>query len=245
MIELQHIQQAFRGISVLRDVSLTIAAGEHLLLTGPSGSGKSALLRIIAGLDAPVAGEVTLDGRTAVRGPVISIPPQRRGIAMVFQDLGLWPNLSALDNVLLGLAGETGSRAEKRRRAFAALDSCSLQDLPRRKPGLLSGGEQQRLALARAFVTRPRILLLDEPFASLDMIVRGEIFHLIRRKCRDEGITTLTVSHHPSDAFGLEVDRVAVLEEGRIAEQVTLETLRNGGATSPTLQSWRILGVSE
>lgn len=238
MIELRDIHRSFRKRVVLQGLDLAIKAGEHWLLTGPSGGGKSCLLRIIAGLDRPDAGELILDGNPATTRRKILVPPPRRRLSMVFQDLGLWPNLSALNNVLLALAGEEGRRSAKRAAALAALEACGLTPHLKRKPATLSGGEQQRLALARALAGRPRILLLDEPFASLDLILKREIFTLIRDKCRAEGITVLTVSHQPGDAFGLEVDRVAVLESGRISESLSPGEMAAGQVRSATLSVW-------
>lgn len=223
---------------VLRDVDLRVADGEHLFLTGPSGSGKSTLLRMIAGLDLPSSGVVTIAGKPATENGRILLRPRERDLALVFQDLGLWPGLSALGNVLLGLAGERGSRREKRRTALSVLDEFAMKGLESRKPSCLSAGQQQRVALARAFVAKPNVLLLDEPFAALDVILREEVFELVRRIREEIGCTVVTVSHQPSDAFGLAVDRVAILEDGKVVEEVSPEDLRAGRGTSATLQAW-------
>src|SRR5262249_4544290 len=156
--------------------------------------GKSTALRLLAGLELPSAGQVLLDGQ-AVSGPgKILVPPHRRGVALVFQDLALWPNLSVLDNVLLGLAGAGLSRPEARARAAAALPRCGIAPLATRRPGQTSGGQQQRVALARALAPRPKFLLLDEPFAGLDLVTRARLLREVAALAGERRLTVLLVT---------------------------------------------------
>ena len=171
--ELRSVSKRYDGMDALSDVSLTLRAGDHTALLGPSGSGKSTALRLLAGLESPDAGEVWLNGSVVSERGRIIVPPHRRGIALVFQDQALWPNLSVRDNVLLGLTGLRLSRHEARTRADEALLLCGIESLVGRKPGQISGGQQQRVALARAIAVRPDFLVLDEPFARRNPIERG------------------------------------------------------------------------
>ena len=152
--ELKAVSRSYGTRPALTRVSLILERGRDTACVGPSGGGKSTLLRLLAGLDEPSEGSVLVDGRTASEPGRIRIPPHRRGLGMVFQDLALWPNLSVLDNVRLGLSGASLSRQQARLRAREALDLCGIADLARRRPGEISGGEQQRVALARAIAVR-------------------------------------------------------------------------------------------
>src|SRR2546422_7723893 len=160
--ELRSVSKVYDGRTVLSEVSFTATAGEHTVILGPSGCGKSTLLRLLAGLDAPSAGQVLLDGNIVSEPDRILRPPHLRGVAMVFQDLALWPNLSVMDNVLLGLSGSRLAKREMQERAREALALCAVESLAQRKPGNISGGEQQRVALARALAVQPAYVLLDE-----------------------------------------------------------------------------------
>jgi ABC-type Fe3+/spermidine/putrescine transport system ATPase subunit len=162
-----------------------IISGGGLAIIAPSGCGKSTALRLLAGLEAPSSGEILLDGRVISKPCHIVVPPRQRGITMVFQDLALWPNLTVLDNVLLGLASERLTRIEARRRADEALSVCKI-DLATRKPGNISGGQQQRVALARALAGKPRFLFLDEPFSGLDGDQDGITRRLAASALRDK-----------------------------------------------------------
>ena len=203
---------AYDGPPVLHDVSLDVAAGEMIALLGPSGCGKTTLLRTIAGLERQMAGTIRLGERTL--GDSYSfIPPEKRRIGMVFQDGALFPHLDVGQNVAYGLP-----RSERRSgRVAETLDLVGLGGLEDRRPGSLSGGQQQRVALARALAPHPGVLLLDEPFSSLDtslrVQVRSEIHHLLL----ELGVTTVFVTHDQEEAFVLG-DRVAVLNEGQIAQ---------------------------
>jgi len=211
-LSIHDLSVAYDGPPVLHDVSLEVAAGEMVALLGPSGCGKTTLLRTIAGLEHQVAGTVRLGERTLGDGHSF-VPPEKRRIGMVFQDGALFPHLDVGQNVAYGLP-----RSERRSsRVTETLELVGLRGLEDRRPGSLSGGQQQRVALARALAPRPGVLLLDEPFSSLDtslrVQVRSEIHHLLL----ELGVTTVFVTHDQEEAFVLG-DRVAVLNEGRIAQ---------------------------
>jgi ABC-type Fe3+/spermidine/putrescine transport system ATPase subunit len=221
-VEFRAVSRDYDGQTALAQVSFAVAAGEHTALLGPSGSGKSTALRLLAGLETPSDGQVLLDGQVVSRPGQILLPPHQRGVALVFQDLALWPNLSVLDNVLLGLAGARLSRLEARQRAQEALALCHIDDLARRQPGQLSGGQQQRVALARAVAVQPRFLLLDEPFAGLDLVLKMHLLREIRTLAECRALTVVLVTHDPLEAATL-CRQAVVLEAGRVIEVGGLE----------------------
>ncbi|MBA3563859.1 MAG: ABC transporter ATP-binding protein [Gammaproteobacteria bacterium] len=224
IVQLKNIAKEFHAVEIFRDISLDIQSGERFALLGPSGCGKSTLLRLIAGLDAPTNGELWIDGQAASLAGRILLPAHQRGLAMVFQDLALWPNLTVHQNVELGLAGTSLARVQRRERAESALSACRIAELGGRKPGELSGGQQQRVALARALTAEPKLLLLDEPFSSLDIANKSHLYAVIRRLCTDFHLTLIVVSHDPLEAAAL-CSHAAVLERGRIAEIGGLQAL--------------------
>ena len=223
-IQFCSVSKVYDGSAVLSDVSFTVTAGEQTAILGPSGCGKSTVLRLLAGLEAPSAGEIFLDGKVISEPNRILTPPHLRGIGMVFQDLALWPNLSVLGNVLLGLAGTMLSSQEARIRAEKALVLCGIQQLADRKPGTLSGGQQQRAALARAIAAQPAFLLLDEPFSGLDLITKTRLLREIADLATQQNLTVLLVSHDPMEATTL-CRSAILLDNGRVQEIGTLENL--------------------
>jgi ABC-type Fe3+/spermidine/putrescine transport system ATPase subunit len=224
LVQVRSVSKQFDRAFVFQDVSFDVIAGGHLALIGESGSGKSTLLRLLAGLDTLTAGEIRIEDRIVSSAERILVPPHKRKIAMVFQDLALWPNLTALDNVVLGMAQANLSRQERRAEALAALRSSRLDDLAQRKPHALSAGQQQRVALARALAVRPKLLLLDEPFAGLDVIVKAQLFEEIKSLCNNFRVTLLVVTHDPLEAAAL-CSEAAVIENGRLQERGPLKTL--------------------
>jgi len=209
-VELRSLAKRRGERDVLRDLSLEVAPGEWLALLGPTGSGKSTLLRLIAGLEAPDAGEALLDGR-----PAASIRPRERGVGMVFQRLALWPYLTVEEHVRECARGDAAS----------LMDRFDLVGLAKRRPHELSGGEQQRLALARALAGRPRLLLLDEPFTGLDPILRRSLSDLVESLHRELDLTTVYVSHFLETPV-LRAGRTALLRDGRIVQSGSLAELR-------------------
>lgn len=209
-------------VEVLHGIDLTAAAGEFLSILGPSGAGKSTLLRLVAGLEAPDTGRIVLAGTTvADAARRLNLPPDRRGLGMVFQSGGVWPHMSVRDNVsfpLVARARALGLRhAEIAAKTDEALRLVSMAALAGRRAGELSGGEKQRVALARAVVAAPRIVLLDEPLASLDANLREQMRGLLRDLQDQLGLTFVQVSHDQVDALSMS-HRVAVMAAGRIVQ---------------------------
>lgn len=209
------------GRLVLDGVDLDIAEGQALAMAGCSGSGKSTLLRIVAGLEVPERGDVTINGQAATREGRLLVPPHRRGTAMLFQDLALWPNLSSYENVRLGLSGSRLTREDRRRRAQEALTLCGIADLASRLPGSLSGGQQQRVALARALAVQPRLLLLDEPFGGLDLLTKRAVIGEVCRLKSTLAFALVLVAHDPLEARQL-CDSLVVLDGGRVVDNCPL-----------------------
>jgi len=212
------------GRPVLRGTDLTVAQRESVALLGSSGSGKSTLLRVIAGLELPERGEVLIGGTPATRDGRLLVPPHRRGIAMLFQDLALWPNLSVSGNVRLGLSGLRLPGHRTQERIDRALALCRISDLAGRRPGTLSGGQQQRVALARALAMHPKLLLLDEPLGGLDLLTKQAVLQEIARLKAELGFGVILVTHDPAEVRAL-CDCLAVLEDERIAEHGSIEAM--------------------
>jgi iron(III) transport system ATP-binding protein len=191
-------------------LALTVEHGEVVAVLGESGCGKTTLLRLIAGLETPTAGTIEIGGRVVVDRRRI-VPPERRGVGMVFQDGALFPHLRVEDNVAFGLHGRRP--ADRRERARAMLELVGLGGLERRYPHELSGGQQQRVALARALAPEPTLLLLDEPFSSLDVVLKAQVRDEVADIVRRAGTTALFVLHDAEDALSIS-DRVLVLRDG-------------------------------
>ncbi|WP_029417174.1 ABC transporter ATP-binding protein [Brevundimonas bacteroides] len=233
-ITLDRITRRFGDRAAVDDVSLSLAEGRILALLGPSGGGKTTLLRLIAGLEAPDAGTLSIAGRP-VAGPGLWMPVEQRGVALVFQDLALFPHMTALQNVAFGLKGATSDR---RARALAWLDRVGLADLAHRHPHALSGGEQQRVALARALAPEPRVVLFDEPFSALDAHLRQSVRDDVARLLRDSGASAVIVTHDAQEAMGM-VDALAILEGGRLIQMDTPQAVYDHPITATAA---RLLG---
>nr|WP_197916151.1 ABC transporter ATP-binding protein [Thiosulfatihalobacter marinus] len=213
-MEVRHLRRAFGDRQVVDDVSLKIMPGKVLCLLGPSGCGKSTTLRMIAGVDMQDSGEIYVDGNL-VCDTVFRIPPERRQIGLMFQDFALFPHLSVADNVAFGLKG---GRAEKRARVEALLARVNLGWAIDKFPHVLSGGEQQRIALARALAPRPRIMLMDEPFSGLDNRLRDEIRDQTLSLLKEEDTAVMLVTHEPEEAMRM-ADEIALMRQGKIVQQ--------------------------
>lgn len=214
-VELRNVTKHFASHRALDHVTLTVGARESIVILGPSGCGKTTLLRVIAGLDVPDEGEIWL-GNVQAAGPRRSaVPPHRREIGFVFQDLALWPHLTVAGNLQFVLEASKIPRVERRRRIDEALTLVRVDGFASRFPHELSGGEQQRVALARALVGSPRLLLLDEPLSSLDAELRAAMRSELARLQRTLALTTVYVTHDRDDAAVL-ADRVIEMRAGRI-----------------------------
>jgi ABC-type Fe3+/spermidine/putrescine transport system ATPase subunit len=214
-VELRNVTKHFASHRALDEVTLTVAARESVVVLGPSGCGKTTLLRVIAGLDVPDEGEIWL-GNVQAAGPRRSaVPPHRREIGFVFQDLALWPHLTVAGNLQFVLDASKIPRVERSRRIDDALKLVRIDGFASRFPHELSGGEQQRVALARALIGSPRLLLLDEPLSSLDAELRAAMRSELARLQRTLALTTVYVTHDRDDAAVL-ADRVIEMRAGRI-----------------------------
>src|SRR3569833_2065229 len=211
-VEIIGAEKHYTTVAALDSVSLAFEDGEFFGLLGPSGSGKTTLLRAIAGFIELDAGQVLVDGDDIARVPV-----HKRDIGMVFQNYALFPHMTVFDNVAFGLSVRKVPAAEIKQRVEAILDLVRLSGLSARKPKQLSGGQQQREALARALVTRPKVLLLDAPLGALDKHLREERQVELRRIQREVGITTIYVTHDQEEAMTLS-DRIAILNQGKIVQ---------------------------
>jgi molybdate transport system ATP-binding protein len=204
------------------DVDLTTKSGETVAVLGPNGSGKTTLFRCLAGLLPIDAGRIELDGEP-LDDPVadVFVRPERRPVAVVFQDYLLFPNLTALENVAFGLRARGVAKEQARAQAGAWLERVGLADHAHHRPRGLSGGQAQRVALARALATEPRLLLLDEPLAALDAGTRGDVRRDLRRHLTTFDGVRLLVTHDPVDAYAM-ADRVVILEQGHVVQTGTL-----------------------
>ena len=220
-LRVQGLRRTFAGASapVLDEVDLEVPPAGCVALLGPSGGGKSTLLRLVAGLDTPDAGSVEIDGRD-----MTGVPPERRGTAMVFQGSRLFPHLSVRDNVAFPLVVASRPRRAARRDADRFLDLVGAAELADRRPSSLSGGQSQRVALARALAAEPDVLLLDEPFSALDPSVRSDMHRLLAELRAVVEPTLLLVTHDRQEA-AVVADTVAVLLDGRIAQHDTVDNL--------------------
>jgi len=219
-IEIRGLTKAFRaGLRVLEGVDLDVADGQLVVLVGPSGSGKTTLLRLVAGLDQPTQGTIRLGGND-----LAGVPPHRRNVALVFQNLALYSHLSVADNLAFGRNHERRSSRERqnvergtKQRIAEVAQMLGINHLLNRFPAELSGGEQQRVALGRAIVRRPSALLLDEPLSSLDAPVRRDLRRELKRLQRQLGVPTIYVTHDQAEALLLG-DRIAVIDKGRLQQ---------------------------
>jgi iron(III) transport system ATP-binding protein len=214
-IELKDVSKSHGARRAIDSVSLTVERGERVVLFGPSGCGKSTLLHLIAGFIPPESGEIFIDSELVATAGKTLCEPEERGIGMVFQDLALWPHMTVAENIEFGLRAQRYPDAERKRRVKSMVELVGLGDYLRAKPGQLSGGEQQRVALARTLALSPRIVLMDEPLSSLDEALNAQLRIEILRLHREIGFTLLYVTHTPTEAADLG-NRTIRLQHGRI-----------------------------
>jgi len=216
MIEFDNINLSLGSFS-LYDVSMKINKGEYFFIIGPSGAGKTILLETIAGLHLPDSGRVLIRGED-----VFLKPPEKRDIALVYQDYSLFPHMTIFDNVAFGLRMAKKSKAEVKESVDRMLEHFGISHLSKRKPLTMSGGEQQRVALARALVVNPEILLLDEPLSAMDPVNRDRFIKDLDSIHKEFGITIVQVTHSREEAIAL-ADRIAVIADGRLEQTGTLD----------------------
>jgi sulfate/thiosulfate transport system ATP-binding protein len=219
VIEVRNVSKRFGAFTALDDVSLTVADGSLTALLGPSGGGKSTLLRVIAGLEEPDAGTVLIGGEDVTRQPA-----QRRGVGFVFQHYAAFKHMTVRDNVAFGLAIRRRPKFEIAERVDELLALVHLGGFADRYPNQLSGGQRQRMALARALAVQPRVLLLDEPFGALDANVRRELREWLRRLHDEVHVTTIFVTHDQEEAMEV-AEQIAVINDGRIEQAGTPDDL--------------------
>ncbi len=220
-VELKNITKAYSGTAapVLGPIDCCFDKGQFVTLLGPSGCGKSTLLRCISGLLPMSTGSIFVDGED-----ITATPPQKRGIGMVFQQYALFPNMTVWGNLAFGLQMQRIPVAEQKSRIKEVLDIVEMADFINRYPHQLSGGQKQRVALGRSLVTRPRILLLDEPLSALDARIRRSLREDLRRIQRELGLTTIFVTHDQEEALTLS-DRILLMHKGNIEQDATPGTL--------------------
>ena len=212
VLEVRNLSVRYGSVLAVDDVTLDISRGELTALVGPSGCGKTSFLRAVAGLEIPESGSITIEGEEMV-GPARWVPPQRRQVGMVFQEGALFPHFTVWQNVLYGVQGRADGEDSARR----ALQVVGLEGLDRRYPDQLSGGQQQRVALARALAPSPRMVLLDEPFASLDAGLRLRVRAEVRSILERTGTTSVLVTHDQEEALSI-ADWVVVMDHGRVLQ---------------------------
>ena len=218
-LRIENVSKSFDGVQALQGIHLEIRHGEFFSVLGPSGCGKTTLLRVIAGFEKPTTGRIFFDDQD-----ITSVTARMRETGMVFQNYALFPHMTVLENVEFGLRTKHMSKEERRRKALRVLETIHLSDKVNSRIPELSGGEQQRVAVARAIVVEPKVLLFDEPLSNLDVALRATTREEIKALQRRVGITTIYVTHDQSEALGLS-DRIALMRGGRIEQMGTPQEL--------------------
>jgi iron(III) transport system ATP-binding protein len=216
-LELEQIGKTYGTTIALHPLNLTVAEGEFVSLLGPSGCGKTTLLRMVAGFIPPTSGTIRLQGQMIAEANRFSLPPEKRGIGMVFQSYAVWPHKTVFENVAYPLRLRRMARKEVQKEVEDALQLVKLDALAARYPHELSGGQQQRVALARALVMRPRILLLDEPLSNLDAKLREDLRYELIALQQRFNMTIIYVTHDQIEAITMS-SRIVVLKEGRVQQ---------------------------
>ena len=224
LLAIRDVRVRLEGHLVLDGISLEVGASEVVGLMGPSGSGKSTLVRAILGLLTPEQGSIVLAGRVLAEAGRNLAAPFERAVAVVFQDLALWPHLTVHGNLDFGLRAQGMPRPRREELIEAMLHRVGLEARARRHPDQLSGGERQRVAIARALVGRPALVLLDEPLASLDMALKQELLALFAELLANQGSSALLITHDPREAAAL-AQRIAIIDAGRIVQEGTMSTV--------------------
>ncbi|BCL61844.1 ABC transporter ATP-binding protein [Desulfomarina profundi] len=226
ILQINDLCSSYEGRPLLKNITFNLEDGEILCLLGPSGSGKTTLLRMLAGLEQPDSGSMLFNG-----SHILNIPPHRRHFGMMFQEYALFPHKNVFDNIIFGLETGKHDRTWNRKRVEEMLEIVGLRGYGQRRINELSGGEQQRVALARSLAPSPRLLLLDEPLGSLDRTLRDRLAGEIRAILKKVGLTAIFVTHDQAEAFSV-ADQVAILFDGRLEQFDRPEAIYTSPANS-------------
>jgi ABC-type Fe3+/spermidine/putrescine transport system ATPase subunit len=217
LLEVGKLTKQFGDTRAVDGISFSVDAGEIAVIVGGSGCGKTTTLRCIAGLEAPTSGTISLDGRV-IASEQVFVPPEGRGIGMVFQSYALWPHMSVAENIAYGLRRQRMAPARRRELVENILVQVGLSGFAERYPSTLSGGQQQRVALARSVVVKPKLLLLDEPLSNLDAKLREQMRDELREMIKSFGITAVHITHDQDEAMAL-ADQIICMRDGRIEQK--------------------------
>jgi len=224
MIKLKNVTHFYGDKQSLHDLTLSVEANRLTCLLGGSGSGKTTILRLIAGLEKPAGGEIIIDSITVTKNKQIIIPPQKRNLGFIFQDLALWPHFTVYKNISFGL--EERKEKNVRNKTFEMLNFFGLREFAEKFPHQLSGGQKQLVAISRALVLEPKILLMDEPLANLDVKLKRKILEHIKNLRERFDLTIVYVTHDHQEAFAIS-DKIVVLNEGKIEDSGNVEKIKN------------------
>ena len=224
IINLNGITHFYGDKPVLQNLSLNIEANQLTCLLGDTGSGKSTILRLIAGLEIPQSGQISIQDKLVTQSQKIIIPPHRRNLGYVFQDLALWPHFTVYKNIAFGL--EERKEKDVKNKVFEMLDFFGLHEQARKYPHQLSGGQKQLVAISRSLILNPKILLMDEPLSNLDIKLKRKILEHIKNLKKSFDLTIAYVTHDHKEAFAI-ADNIIVLNEGKIEKKGTVEEIKN------------------
>lgn len=225
MIRIENLRKKYGKVGALQGITLELSLGEILALVGPSGCGKTTLLRLVAGLETPDEGRVLIDG-VEVSIPAHMVAPHKRGLSLIFQDLALWPHMTVSEHIEFVLRKDRLSKEALKSETQSILEDVSLNGYHKRYPHEFSGGEKQRLAIARALASKPAYLLMDEPFSNLDSILKEELQALIIGLKNRAEIGIVYVTHNIEEALVL-ADRIAIMNKGRLEQIDNKEKILN------------------
>ena len=230
MINLNNITHSYGDKPVIQNLTLNLESNQLSCLLGGSGCGKTTILRLIAGLEIPQTGQITIEDKIVTENGKILIPPHERNTGFIFQELALWPHFTVYKNIAFGLneqnsAGRQGNEKNVKDTVFQMLEFFGLQELAEKYPHQLSGGQKQLVAISRSLVLKPKILLMDEPLANLDVKLKRKLLEHIKNLKQNFNITLVYVTHDHKEAFAI-ADKIVVLNEGKIEDTGTMEQIK-------------------
>ncbi len=224
IINLNGITHFYGDKPVLQNLSLNVEANQLTCLLGDTGSGKSTILRLIAGLETPQKGQISIQDKLVTQSQKIIVPPHQRNLGYIFQDLALWPHFTVYKNIAFGL--EERKEKDVKNKVFEMLDFFGLHEQAKKYPHQLSGGQKQLVAISRSLILKPKILLMDEPLSNLDVKLKRKILEHIKNLKKDFDLTIVYVTHDHKEAFAI-ADKIMVLNEGKIEQEGTVEEIKN------------------